>query len=184
MQVKYKLQAVVINCDIICTLNFSLLICCGICYNGSQSHDSQQYDSMCNLFAIKCVDMKHEQDYVLWLWSVILGRCVALMYWIIYFLTIYNDFCKKCVIKLDWVVIALNDKGTVSNSCYFVIAVLFDEFILMWLWSPSWPQEGNHMFLFVTTSQGCAPTRSYPPPTPPKREKKPSKILHIILMCH
>lgn len=36
MQVKYKLQAVVNNCDIICTLNFSLLICCGICYNGSQ----------------------------------------------------------------------------------------------------------------------------------------------------
>lgn len=27
----------------------------------------------------------------------------------------------KCIIKLDWKVIALNDKDTVPNSCYFVI---------------------------------------------------------------
>lgn len=70
MQVKYKLQAVVNCCDIICTLNFSsfwqlLLICCGICYNGSQGNNSQQCDSMCYLFALKCVDMKYEQDSVL-----------------------------------------------------------------------------------------------------------------------
>lgn len=48
----------------------------------------------------------------------------------------------KCVIRLDWKVHALNDK--VSISCCFVIAVFFGELILMWLWSPPWPQEGNH----------------------------------------
>lgn len=70
MQVKYKLQAVVNNRDIICTLDFLSfwqlsLICCGICYNGSQGYNSQQCDSLCSLFALTCVEMKHEQDSVL-----------------------------------------------------------------------------------------------------------------------
>lgn len=70
MQVKYKLQAVVNNRHIICTLDFLSfwqlsLICCGICYNGLQGNNSQQCDSVYSLFALTCVDMKHEQDGVL-----------------------------------------------------------------------------------------------------------------------
>lgn len=43
-----------------------------------KSQNSQQYDSMCNLFALRCVDMKHEQDNVLWLWSLIVDWAGAL----------------------------------------------------------------------------------------------------------
>lgn len=67
MQVKYNLQAVVNNCDIICTLNFSsywqlvnLLWYLLQWLTGFISPNSVAV--MCNLFALKCVDMKHEQD--------------------------------------------------------------------------------------------------------------------------
>lgn len=57
MQVKYKLQAVVNNCGVICTLD--LFVPCGIRYSGSQ-----QCDSVCYLFVSKCVDRQYGQDSV------------------------------------------------------------------------------------------------------------------------
>lgn len=81
-------------------------------------------------------------------------------------------FCKKYVIKLDWTVITLNDEGTVSNSYYFVIAVLFDEFILMWLWSPSWPQEGNHMLSLCDQFSGMCSNKKLSTSYPSEKKNK------------
>lgn len=60
MQVKCKLQAVVNNRDIICTLNFSLFLTALVYllwYVLQWLTASQQYDSVCCVFAFKCVEI-------------------------------------------------------------------------------------------------------------------------------
>lgn len=102
----------------------------------------------------------------------------------------------KCVIRLDWKVLALSDK--VSNSCCFVIAVFFGELILMWLWSPPPPQEGNHGLSLCDQFSGICrdaymkltkPLSEWPDAAVSDGEgeivaKENLQILHIILMCH
>lgn len=82
-----------------------------------------------SLFAFKVCGQEIRAGRCVSITAVIADRAGALHLGIGLFIflqyIILEEMCK-CVIRLDWRAIELDDKNTVSNSCYFVIAILFE----------------------------------------------------------
>lgn len=98
------------------------------------------------------------------------GRCTALMYRIIYFsYNTFKLFCKNTMCRnvfLGWHdEELLKPTIKVFNSCYFVN--FLNSNILMWLWRPPRPQEGDHGSLLLLLFSGmCSSLMMTPPPHP------------------